>query len=269
MRALWTSASGMTSQQLQVDTISNNLANVNTTAYKKESVNFKSLLYTQMQPANIPNQETPTPMQVGHGVKMGGMTRSYHAGVFQETGNPTDLAIEGNGFFGVVRGEELFYTRDGSFRYAVTEDGARALVTAEGYPVLSVDAEPILIDEGIDIEDVEIGQDGTVFYIEKDTGLQMDIDQIMLVQFPNREGLEAQGNNLYAQTAASGEPILEAEADDLVLLSTLRSGYLEGSNVAVAEEMVNLIVAQRAYELNSTAIKTADTMLQQANQLKS
>jgi flagellar basal-body rod protein FlgG len=258
----------MTSQQLQVDTISNNLANVNTTSYKKESVTFKSLLYTQMQGANIPNQQ-PVPMQVGHGVRVGGMLRNYSNGILQETGNATDLAIEGNGFFTVLRGEQVTYTRDGNFRYALTEDGMRALVTSDGFPVLSVDEEPILIDEAINIQDVVIGREGNVFYIERETNLQMDIAQIMLVQFPNKEGLEALGSNLYAQTAASGEPIIEAEADDLIIPSSLRSGFLEGSNVSVAEEMVNLIVAQRAYELNSTSIKAADTMLQQANQLKS
>lgn len=269
MRALWTSASGMTSQQLNVDTISNNLANVNTAGYKKESVTFKSLLYSKLEQPNIPGQPpAPAPMQVGHGVKPGANLRNYSGGVLQQTGNPTDLAIEGEGFFNVLRGEESTYTRDGSFRFANTEDGMRALVTADGYPVLSTEDEPILVDSSIKLDDIVVGQDANVYYMDKETNTKVDVAQVKVVQFPNREGLEAAGSNLYIETPASGEPILEAEGEDTLVRSSIRSNYLEGSNVQVAEEMVSLIVAQRAYELNSTAIKTADTMLQQANELK-
>lgn len=268
MRSLWTAASGMTSQQLNVDTISNNLANVNTVGYKKETVNFKSLLYENMGTPNIPGQPVrPAPMQVGHGVRPGSISRSYVSGSLQQTENPTDMALLGKGFFTILNGDELAYTKDGSFRFSMTDDGAYALVTAEGNPVLSVEDEPILVDSEIDVNKLVFGGSGEIYYTEEETGTRVDIGALKIVQFPNTEGLEAIGANMYTQTPASGEPLVEGEEDGLVR-STLRTGYLEAANVQVADEMVRLIVAQRAYELNSTAIKTSDTMLQQANELK-
>lgn len=268
MRALWTAASGMTTQQLNVDTISNNLANVNTAGYKKETANFKSLLYQNMEQANVPGgTQAPVPMQVGHGVRAGGITRSYAQGILTETDNPTSFAIEGRGFFAIDNNGENTYTRDGNFRLSLTDAGMYALVTTDGHPVLSVENEPILIEQEIGVDQLQFDMTGNVSYTEKETGTKIDIGQLQIVQFANVEGLEAIGANLYKQTAASGEALLEAETDGLTK-STIRSGRLEGSNVQVAEEMVNLIVAQRAYELNSTAIKTADTMMQQANELK-
>ncbi len=270
IRALYTAASGMTAQQLNVDTISNNMANVNTAAYKKETTNFKSLLYTTMGEANDPNAATaPTVKQVGHGVRALANSRDYSRGILQETGNESDLAIVGDGFFAIQEpdGSEV-YTRDGSFRFAmIPDDGTYALVTSDGRPVLSTEGESIIIDVGTPVEELQIGQDGNVFYLDE-TDVQMDIAQIRVVQFANKAGLEAIGSNLYRQTPASGEPMAEADEDGLSK-SIIRTGYLEGSNVQIAEEMVNLIIAQRAYEINSTAIKTADDMLGQANQLKS
>ena len=267
IRGLWTAASGMTSQQLNVDTIANNLANVNTVGYKKESTNFKSLLYQTMAAPNVQNIQQPSVMQVGHGVRALPNSRNYSMGILQETGNNTDMAIEGKGFFTVLKNDQMTYTRDGSFRISLTEDGAYALVTADGNPVLSIEDEPILIGTEIPVESVVVGKDGSIYYIDQEMNMRMEIGQLKIVQFSNVEGLEAIGSNLYIQTAASGEPLIEGEEDGLVR-SSIRTGYLEGSNVQVAEEMVKLIVAQRAYELNSTAIKTADTMLQQANDLK-
>lgn len=268
VRALWTAASGMTAQQLNVDTISNNLANVNTAGYKRESMTFKSLLYTKMDTPAIPGgTQRPTPMQVGHGVKAGATIRNYRQGILQETGSITDMAIEGSGFFAVQQGEQVAYTRDGSFRMAMTQDEAYALVTGEGNPVLSIDGEPILVDRGIKVEDLIISGDGWIYYNDPDTGMRMDIAQLQVVQFSNKEGLESIGSNLYIETMASGAPLLEGDGEEL-LRSNVRSGFLEGCNIQVADEMVKLIVAQRAYELNSTAIKTADTMMQQANELK-
>lgn len=267
VRALWTAASGMTSQQVNVDTISNNLANVNTAGYKKETVSFKSLLYEKMGEPREPGLQKPSSLQVGHGVRVGAMHKIHTQGTLQQTGIPTDLAIQGKGFFVVLDGEELAYTRDGSFRFAMVDQMNYALVTADGYPVLSAEGEPVLFDAEVSVDDLNIGQDGWITYIEQDTGLKMEVAQLGVVQFANVEGLEAQGSNLFRETPASGVPRLEQE-DDLLQKSSIRSGYLEGSNVQVADEMVNLIVAQRAYELNSTAIKTVDTMLQQANELK-
>ncbi|HHX61549.1 MAG TPA: flagellar basal-body rod protein FlgG [Epulopiscium sp.] len=271
MRSLWTAASGMTSQQLNVDTISNNLANVNTNGYKKESAEFKSLLYQTMSKANVPTEggnARPGNLQVGHGVRPVAVNRNFSTGIMQQTGNATDLAIEGNGFFVISeRDERESYSKDGSFRAAVTEDGGYVLVTSDGYPVLTIDDEPLEIEENVDISRLSVSKDAIVSYVDTETGENIEIGQLKIVQFPNVGGLEAIGSNLYITTPASGEPLLEADGD-VTVGSTIKQYFLEGSNVQVAEEMVKLIVAQRAYELNSTAIKTADTMLQEANQLK-
>jgi len=269
VRALYTAASGMTAQQLNVDTISNNLSNVNTVGYKKETTNFKSLLYTNLRgPQEEVTNATTSANQVGHGVRALANSRNYSPGTLQQTENPTDVAIVGEGFFAIDNNGQEVYTRDGSFRFSMLEDeGSYALVTSDGYPVLSTEDESIIIGSEVSVEDLVIGQDGNIYYLDEE-GIRMDVAQMKVVQFANRAGLEATGNNLYAATPASGEPLLEIDNDTLTK-STLRTGYLEGSNVQIAEEMVNLIIAQRAYEINSTAIKTADDMMQQANQLKS
>lgn len=267
MRSLWTAASGMTSQQVNVDTISNNMANVNTSGYKRETATFKSLLYANMAQPNVPGT-APAPLQVGHGVRVGSIVRDFSQGTLMETGNSTDMAIEGNGFFTVQKNDdEQAYTKDGSFRIAPTEDG-NALVTSSGMPVLNIDDETIILDSTISVEDLVIRSNGVISYLDKEANEDIEIAQLKVVQFPNKAGLEANGDNIYTATAASGEPILETDMEDEFSKSSIRTGYLEGSNVNIANEMVNLIVAQRAYELNSTAIKTADSMLQQANELK-
>ena len=271
IRALWTAASGMTSQQLNVDTISNNLANVNTNGYKKESAEFKSLLYDTMARANVPvagGNARPGNLQVGHGVRPVATHRNFSTGILTQTGNATDLAIEGNGFFVInERDGRNSYTKDGSFRASISEEGGYTLVTSEGYPVLTVDDEPLLIDEDVELSSLTVSEDAIVSYIDPQTGESIELGQLQIVQFPNIAGLEAIGSNLYITTPASGEPLLEAD-DEVSVRSMIKQRFLEGSNVQVAEEMVKLIVAQRAYELNSTAIKTADSMLQEANQLK-
>lgn len=266
MRALWTAASGMTSQQINVDTISNNLANVNTVGYKKETANFKSLLYTKME-TSAGNDAAPTSMQVGHGVRVASSSRMFTQGNIQTTGNATDMAIEGKGFFTVMQDDEYAYTRDGSFRLSMVDDGSYALVTGDGHPVISIDEEPIIVDGAIGLDQLIIGQDGNIYYMDEEADVRMDIAQLRVVQFSNTEGLEAAGSNLFTETGASGPARVEAE-EDMLSRSVINAGVLESSNVDVANEMVNLIVAQRAYELNSTAIKAADTMLQQANELK-
>lgn len=271
IRGLWTAASGMTAQQLNVDTIANNLANVNTVGYKKETTNFKSLLYANLGgPATEETiQEAPTSNQVGHGVRALANSRDYSPGTLQQTDNVTDIAVEGKGFFAIQQADEsIAYTRDGSFRISmIADEGAYALVTSDGEAVLSIEDESIVIGTDIPVEQVKIGQDGGVYYLDAETGEKMEIAQIKMVQFANTQGLEAIGANLYVETPASGEPLVEGEDENLTR-STLRTGYLEGSNVQIADEMVKLIIAQRAYELNSKAITTVDTMLQQANDLK-
>ena len=267
MRSLWTAASGMSAQQLNVDTISNNISNVDTNSFKKERLEFKSLLYQTMDRASLDRADTgkPVNLQVGLGVKPIATSRMFFQGNLEKTEINTDLAIEGEGFFMVQTGEdEISYTRDGSFKISVG-DGQNNLVTSEGYYVLNSDGEPITLPENLAVKDIIISSNGAIRYmqngVEQDTGTTIGI-----VQFANPQGLEAIGGNLYTTTPASGEAILEADIENNK--SKISQGYLELSNVNIAEEMVNLIVAQRAYELNSKAITTSDEMLQQANNLK-
>lgn len=262
MRALWTAASGMKAQQLNVDTISNNLANVNTTAFKKQRMEFKDLLYEQLRRANLDQgQGRPVNLEVGHGVMPVATTRSFTKGNLEQTHNSLDFAIDGDGFF-VVSDQDgnLFYTRDGSFKLSV-EDDEVFLVTSDGYFVQS-DADDVEL--GSDIEEISVREDGLIFV--KRTGEEEfeEIAQLLLVRFPNPAGLEAVGKNLYIQTPASGEAVeaFEGEAGSIL------QGFLETSNVQVVDEMVKLITAQRAYEINSKSIQTADQMLEQANNLK-
>jgi flagellar basal-body rod protein FlgG len=269
MRSLWTAASGMTSQQLNVDSIANNLANVNTYGYKRERVEFKTLLYETMKRASMdPANQTgrPVNLQVGHGVRPIAVSRIFTMGNLVRTDNPQDFAIEGEGFFVATRNNELLYTKDGSFKLAPTNDGLM-LTTSEGYPILSTDEEPIIFDFDIVFEDITIDETGTLYHILDSTTIVPLGYQIMLVQFPNVQGLEGIGHNLLRETTASGAPLSEADGE-VNRTSRLVQGMLEMSNVQIADEMVNLIVAQRAYELNSRAITTSDDMLQTANNLK-
>lgn len=264
MRALWTAASGMTAQQLNVDVVSNNLANVNTTAYKKERVEFKDLLYETMDRAyNIDGQGKPVNLQVGHGATPVATLKNYAKGNFEKTDGPLDFAINGEGFFTVMGPNgQILYTRDGSFKTGVTEEGQK-ITTSEGYPILDQDGNEIILS--IDISKLNVGTDGAMSY-EDETGETVDLGQrIGLVKFPNRPGLENVGGNFYAQNSASGYPVADEELGERSIIS---QRFLESSNVQVVEEMVKLIVAQRAYEINSKAIQAADEMLGQANNLR-
>lgn len=267
MRSLWTAASGMSAQQLHVDTISNNISNVDTNSYKRERLEFKSLLYQTMERASLDDADTgkPVNLQVGLGVKPIATSRMFSQGNMERTEINTDLAIEGEGFFMIQTGEdEVSYTRDGSFKISLG-DGENNLVTSEGYYVLNSDGEPVTFPENVPVKDIIIAENGAIRYMqdgeEQDTGATVGV-----VQFANPQGLEAIGGNLYTTTPASGEPILEVDLEGNK--SRISQGFLELSNVNIAEEMVNLIVAQRAYELNSKAITTSDEMLQLANNLK-
>lgn len=270
MRALWTASSGMSSQQLGVDTIANNMANVNTVGFKKERVEFQSLLYETMQgagqnPAAVGNR--PANLQVGHGVMPISSTRNFTMGQLEPTGNNTDLAITGDGFFAVDRGNgNIGYTKDGSFGLS-SANGQLTLVTSSGFPVLDTDGNPITLDEDVNMNSLSIDRFGN-FTTIGDDGDTVDLGiQLGLVQFPNKQGLEKIGGNMFAQTPASGAPIMEVEGG-VATTSQVVQGYLERSNVQIAEEMVNLIVSQRAFELNSRIIQTSDDMLQQANSLR-
>ena len=264
MRALWTAASGMTAQQLNVDVISNNLSNVNTTAYKKERVEFKDLLYETMDRAYmLDGQGKPVNLQVGHGTAPVATYKSYAKGNFEKTDNPLDFAIDGEGFFMVMGPKgQILYTRDGGFKISVTEEGQK-LTTSDGFPVLDENGTEIVLN--IDVSKLNVGPDGALSYVDE-SGTTVDLGQkIGIVKFANRAGLENVGSNFYAQNSASGDAVADWEMGEKSVIS---QGFLESSNVQVVEEMVKLIVAQRAYEINSKAIQAADEMLGQANNLK-
>lgn len=260
MRALWTAASGMAAQQSNVDVISNNLANVNTTGFKKSRNDFEDLMYQtirQSGSATGADTQLPTGVQIGHGVRLVATQKVYTEGNFQTTGNALDMAIEGDGFFQVNMPDgTIAYTRDGSFK----KDSTGRIVTSEGYPI-----EPaITIPEGG--TKVAVSADGRVTAMLPGDTTPQDLGQIQLATFVNPAGLDSMGKNLLKETAASGAPVVGSPGENST--GTLVQDTLEMSNVQVVDEMVNMIVAQRAYELNSKAITTCDTMLEQAAQLK-
>jgi flagellar basal-body rod protein FlgG len=269
MRSLWTAASGMKTQQTNVDTISNNLANINTTGFKKESAQFKSLLYQTIQKTatNADGTEKPSGIQVGLGVRNSAIVSQYTQGNLQETGNDYDFAVEGKGFFRVGLSDgTIGYTRNGSFTMAVGNAGT-TLATSEGYPVLDTTGAPIVVDPNLDASLVEIDELGNLTYPDANGDMQPLNMQISIAQFNNPSGLEKAGGSILKETTASGAARLESE-DATLTKGKIRQGYLEGSNVQAVNEMVDLIVAQRAYEMNSKTITAADEMLQQANNLR-
>jgi len=270
MRSLWTGAAGMSAQQTNLDSIANNLANVNTTAYKRERLEFKTLLYQTMEradldPANSPAR--PVNLQVGLGVRPVATAKIFDPGNFETTGNALDLAIDGNGFFAVHMGnDELGYTKDGSFKVSNSDLGL-IIVTSDGFPLLDTNMQEIIIPEGVFPKDLSIDADGMLSYMNED-GASVDLgSQIAIMQFTNPQGLLAQGKNILTPTVASGEAVWELELG-ATSRSSIVQGVLEMSNVQVADEMVKMIVAQRAYDLNSKVIQTSDDMLQQAANLK-
>lgn len=260
MRALWTAGSGMVAQQGNIDVISNNLANVNTTGFKKSRTDFQDLMYQTVRQAGGntgPDTQLPTGIQIGHGVRQVATQKIYTSGSFQQTGNPLDVAIEGDGFFQVTMGDGTYaYTRDGAFK----KDSQGRLVTSEGYPI-----EP-LINIPENSTDLLISSDGRVTAKIPGQTEAQDLGQLQIVRFTNPSGLDSIGRNLLKETSASGVPVISNPGEEGA--GTLVQQYLEMSNVQVVEEMVNMIVAQRAYEINSKAITTADEMLGQAANLK-
>lgn len=264
MRALWTSASGMLAQQMNVDVISNNLSNVNTTGYKKERIEFKDLLYETMDRARVlPNSGKPVNLQVGHGTTAVATVRSFDTGSPEETGNALDFFIDGEGFF-MIQGPtgETNYTRDGSFKISITDMG-KMLTTSDGYAVLDEAETPIIVD--VDLSKLNVSQSGELSYLDEE-GISIPTGQVIgITYFDNRNGLEGIGRNLYKSTQAAGTPVM---ALDSTQKSLIIQNFLESSNVKTVEEMVKLIVAQRAYELNSKAIQSSDEMLGIANNLR-
>ncbi len=248
----------MVAQQLNIDVISNNLANVNTASFKKSRAEFEDLMYQTMKIAGSStdgDNRIPVGLQVGMGVRPVTVHKFFAQGDFQNTGNTWDVAIEGDGFFQVMAGDQEMYTRAGAFK--LNEDGT--IVTANGYvlqPEFAVSPEA---------KAVTISEKGHIVVIDG-AGQEIAAGDIPLYTFINPAGLEARGRNLYVPSDASGEAVEGVPGDDNV--GTLAQGFLEMSNVEVVDEMVNMIVGQRAYEMNSKAIQTSDSMLQTAVQLK-
>ena len=260
IRALWTGATGMHAQQTSIDVIANNLANVNTTGFKRSRGDFQDLLYQTMRLAGTQSSnatEVPTSIQIGHGARTAAVQKIFIQGDFQQTQNQLDLTVEGKGFFQILQPDgEIGYTRAGAFK--LDSDGR--MVNSDGYPM-----EPeITVPE--DTVNITIGPDGTVSVLQANDTEASEVGTIELAMFTNAAGLKDVGRNLYETTDASGDPITGVPGEDG--FGTIAQGYLEMSNVDIVEEMVNMIVSQRAYEINSKVIQTSDDMLQVANNLK-
>lgn len=282
MRALYTAASGMIAQQTNVDVISNNLANVNSTGYKASTAEFKSLLYQTLQSRSTSanGDDKPIPAQVGTGARTAAITTHFSQGSLIDSTSTFAFGLEGDGLFGLMNPDgEIVYTRNGDFTVGKTNDDGFMICSSDGYPVVDSDGNPIQFSDEYDVSNLVITSDGSFYYrvIEEQpdengnmhkTERLDDLETRMGVfQFTNPSGLDSIGSSLYKETEASGIAMEEGTYTELKR-SKVCQGRLEASNVQVADEMVNLIVAQRAYEMNSKAIQAADDMLGQANQLK-
>jgi len=261
IRALHSSAAGMQSQQMSLDVIANNLANVQTTAFKKSRIEFQDVLYqTVRQPgaAQGPAAILPTGLEIGAGSQAVATAKNFSTGELIQTGDPYNVAIQGDGFFRVlVNGSQQAYTRDGAFK--VNRDGQ--IVTSDGHQ-LEV---PFEIPDGT--INFEISPNGTVSALIGGQEQVAELGQIQLFRFRNPAGLQSLGRNLYAASpTSSGDPVQGLPGEQG--MGTLNQGTIEKSNVKVIEEMVNMIIAQRAFEVNSKAIKSADEMMSQTNNLK-
>lgn len=260
IRALYTSSSGMQAQQLNLDAIANNLANVNTTGFKRTRVDFQDVLYqTSRMPGTAVAQgaTVPTGIQIGHGTRPVATQRIFSQGEFQQTDNPLDLVVEGDGFFQVLRPDGTpAYTRSGAFK----KDGTGRVVTSDGFflqPAITIPA---------DATSVTVGTDGTVTVTVAGQSSAQQVGAIQIARFVNPAGLLSIGRNLFAPTPASGDA--QVGSPGTLGLGTLAQGFLELSNVKVVEEMVAMITGQRAYEANAKAIQTADEMLSIANAMR-
>jgi flagellar basal-body rod protein FlgG len=258
LRSLYSAAAGMESQQMNLDVISNNLANVNTTGFKKSKVEFQELLYQTTRAPGADQgsgNELPTGIQIGQGSRPVATARIFTTGDLSQTGEQLDVAVRGDGFFEVQMPDgTLAYTRDGAFK--TSSDGR--IVTSDGLP-LQAGFQPVPAGT----TNITIGANGNVTY---QTASGSTSFQVQLVRFNNPAGLESMGSNLFRETQASGPPQLGTPNQNG--FGSLNQGYLELSNVSVVEEMVNLIQAQRAYEVNSKAVQASDEMMQTSNNLK-
>jgi len=261
IRALWTAATGLQAQQLNIDVVANNLANVNTSGFKRGRADFQDLLYQTLRmpgTATSGSTEVPTGIQVGHGAKVVAVQKMFNQGDFQQTLNELDMVIEGNGFFQITKPDgDTAYTRAGAFK--LDSDGR--VVTSDGYVL-----EPeISIPD--DTTNITIGADGTISVIQAgDSAAVAEVGNVQTAMFANEGGLLNIGKSLYMPSEASGDATTGTPGEDGY--GTIAQGFLEMSNVNVAEEMVNMIVSQRAYEMNSKVIQTSDDMLRTASSLK-
>jgi flagellar basal-body rod protein FlgG len=255
---LRTSASGMKAQQLMVDTIANNLANVNTTGFKRSRVSFEDVLYETLEGARTVNpndSQTIAPVQIGKGVRLAAIMRLHTQGAPEQTGRPLDVAIEGDGFFQVEKPDgTTAYTRDGSF--SISDTGA--MVTNGGYKVLPNVTLPQ------DVQGVTVSPSGMIS-ATNGSGQPVELGRIELARFVNPSGLMSLGENLYAETAASGQPVTGFPQEQG--FGRVLQGMLESSNVEIVTEMTDMIAAQRAYEINAKAIRAGEDMMQATNEL--
>ncbi len=260
IRSLWTAATGMQAQTLNIDVIANNLANVNTSGFKRSRADFQDLLYESIRAPGVASSSgttVPTGIQLGHGVRTVATQKLFMQGDFQATQNQLDMAIEGDGFFQILQPNgEIAYSRAGSFKL----DSEGRVVTSDGFLI-----EPELTMPS-DTLSISIGTDGTVSVLLAGETEATEIGNISLARFINPAGLNSIGRNLYLPTSASGSVVTGTPGEDG--LGTIAQGYIEMSNVSVIDEMVNMITAQRAYEINSKAIQASDEMLQLANNIK-
>ena len=258
LRSLYTASSGMIAQQSHLDTIANNLANVNTTGFKKNRINFQDLLYQQTK---LPTEEKPIHVEIGTGVMVASTLVDFQQGIIQPTGNSLDMAIDGAGFFRILMPNgEVGYTRNGAFRM----DSQGVIVNSEGYRVL--DENNAFLTLPANMREVEISANGGISAIIDGQDAPEEVGVLGLTIFRNSTGLEKRGGSIYLPTAASGDP-QNGVAND-VGFGEIRNYFLENSNVSVVEEMVNMITAQRAYEINTKAIQTSDEILQMTNNLR-
>jgi flagellar basal-body rod protein FlgG len=260
MRGLWSAASGMSAQETNIDVIANNLANVNTAGFKASRVDFQDLYYQTVREAGgstSGDTQVPTGIQVGLGSRPAAIQKLFSPGELRQTSNPLDIAIEGDGFFQVAGPDgKTCYTRDGAFKL----DSQGRLVNTDGYtldPAVTIPA---------DAQSVAIGPDGTVSVTMPGQTASQQVGQIQIVRFLNPSGLTSIGHNLFTNTAASGDATVGTPGT--TGFGQLAQGTIEMSNVKIVDEMVNMIVAQRAYEVNSKCIQAADDMLAMANSIR-
>lgn len=260
IRALFTAATGMIAQQLNLDVIANNLANVNTTGFKKSKADFQDLMYQVLQEPGVSTSQqgvSPTGIQVGLGVRPASVSKLFSEGDFESTNNPLDVAIEGDGFFQVtLPSGETAYTRSGAFK--LNQDGT--LVTADGFEITPTITVPP------DALGITISTDGIVTVRQPNVATPTEVGQLQTVRFQNPAGLRAMGRNLFQETESSGTPTTGNPGENG--FGTLAQGFLESSNVSVVEEIVQMVTGQRAYEANSKVIQTADAILSTAINVK-